>query len=127
MEERGGAHKGIEAQIHTLQQDEERLHNRVGGFGKFLRGGQNPETRIGFRHGRNRGLVCRYLFGCNWGWIFFERDAFNRSDEAIAASGQGFNESRVARRVPECFADAIYRGVYAVVKIDKSPVGPQSL
>jgi hypothetical protein len=92
----------------------------IGGFGKLLRRGQNPETRIGSRLGRNCGLVRCYLFGCNRGRIFFERDAFYGSHEAIAATGQGLNESRIARRVSEGFADAIYRGVYAVVKIDKS-------
>jgi len=36
----------VEAQIHELQKGEERLHNRVGGFGKLLRRGQNPERGL---------------------------------------------------------------------------------
>ena len=52
-------------------------------------------------------------------------DPFHRSHEAIAAAGQGLNESRIARRIPEGFADAIDRRVYAVFVIDKGSVGPQ--
>ena len=97
----------------------------IGGFRQLLRCGQNPETRIGFRLGRNCGLRRRCLFGCNRGRIFIEGDSFNRSHEAIATAGQSFNESRIARRVTEGFADAIYRGVYAVLGIDKGSVGPE--
>ena len=61
---------------------------------------------------------------CEERWISVECDPLHGSHEAIAAAGQGLNESRIAGRISEGFADAIDRGVDAVLVIDKSAVGP---
>ena len=52
-------------------------------------------------------------------------DAFHGSDEAIAAAGQGLDESGAAGGVAEGFADAVDGGVDAVLVVDKGAVGPE--
>ena len=54
-----------------------------------------------------------------------EADAFDGSDEAIAAAGEGFDEARVAGGVAEGFADAIDGGVDAVFVVDEGAIGPE--
>ena len=52
-------------------------------------------------------------------------DAFDGSNEAIAAASEGLNEARTAGRISEGLANAIDRGVHAVIEIDEGAVGPE--
>ena len=130
-----GQRPDIEGQVHELHEDKERLHDWIRDLRKLLRGGQNPakEPRLCLRRDcllsswhicaapelrrpGARRLMRRSFTRC---------DAFDRSDEAIAAAGQGLNESGIARRISEGLADAIHRRVYAVLVVDEGAVGPQ--
>ena len=55
------------------------------------------------------------------------RWAGHRSDESVAASGQGLNEPRHIGRVPERVTQPANRGIQAVLEIDECLRRPQSL
>ena len=51
-------------------------------------------------------------------------DPFDRSQETIAAAGESLDESRTAGRVAKGLADAIDRGVDAVLEVDEGAFWP---
>jgi hypothetical protein len=51
----------------------------------------------------------------------------HRSDESVAASGQGLHEPRHIGRVPERVAQPANRGIQAVLEIDERLGRPESL
>jgi len=58
------------------------------------------------------------------------RDDFGgvrRGEEAIAAPGEGLNEPRVGRRVPECLPQLVDGGIEAVIEVDERVGRPQRL
>ena len=93
---------------------------RANEFGLRLRRGCSCSGACGF------ALRTRSRRTGGWSrWILAGDDPFNGSHEAIAAAGQGLNESGIAGRVSEGLADAIDGGVHAVLVVDEGAVGPQ--
>ena len=50
--------------------------------------------------------------------------AADRSHEAIAATGQGFDEARAVGGIAKSFAELVNRGIQTVVEINKGVGGP---
>ena len=51
----------------------------------------------------------------------------NGRDEPVAASGNGFDESGIARIIPKSFPDLEYRHSQALVEFDKGILWPKSI
>ena len=68
---------------------------------------------------------------CLWGYCcdgrrgLIEPDFFDGRDEAVAAAGEGFDETGIAGSVTERFAEPIDRGVDAVFVVDEGSFGPE--
>src|SRR5438270_5274302 len=55
------------------------------------------------------------------------REVINGSDEAISASGQGFNKSRIVCRIPQRLANFVHRGIQSMLEIDEGISRPKAL
>src|SRR5262249_18908804 len=66
---------------------------------------------------------CRRFDERTWGAV--GRDGFDVTDEAIAASGQRFNEARPRRVVADGAAQALHRGIQAVLEVDERARRPE--
>ena len=51
----------------------------------------------------------------------------DRNEESVAPPRKRFNEPRLMRGILQCLPQAVDDGIYAVFKLDDSPVGPESL
>ena len=126
-----GQRSDIEAQIHDLKEDEKGLHDREGCSGEILRCSENPSARLRIRRRRRGAVTGRGSWKLDWrgprsvAGIDAISYWFNRSEEAIAATGEGFDKSGTAGRVAESLADTIDRGVDAVLVVDEGAFGPK--
>ena len=108
------------------------MHHRKGCLGEILRRSENPSARLKIRMRSWRGVVTwRESRGLDWrgrrsvAGIDAIKYTLDGSDEAIAATGEGFDESGTASCVAEGLADAIDRGVDAMLIVDEGALGPK--
>jgi hypothetical protein len=126
----------VEADVHELQQDEEISDHGVGGLWKVGGCGEEAAERrgdgfsCGWRRVGELGVGHQGDADCGGdatrgtdggGGI----DAFDGSDEAVAAAGEGFDEAGVGGGVLQGFADAVDGGVEAVVEVDEGVSRPE--
>lgn len=102
----------VEGGVHELEKNEEGADDGARGGGQLGWGGEHCMQRMlaGCPRGGEGGIGC---------------DAFDGSDEAVAAAGEGFDEAGVSCGVAEGFAEAVDGGVHAVVEVDIGVRGPE--
>ena len=57
---------------------------------------------------------------------FVERGFFNRSNEAVAVAGDGFDEPRIFRGVTESLAETHDGGIETVIEVNKGVARPET-
>ena len=95
----------VKAQVHHLNEIEKETHDSARRGGKIVGVAENGRTRDG-------------LSGRGWHDARCARD-FERSDEAVSASREGLNESRIGGRIAQCVANLVDGRVNAVIEIDE--------
>ena len=96
---------------------------------RFCGGGRRKMRRFGLRYTygnrcRLLSLVLRFEYRCGWGAAAVE---LHWSQEAISATRNGFDVTRIVSFVGKGVAKFADRGVQASLEIDESVFGPQVL